>query len=58
MQTERDGIFFGDNLMKLDIVDFLQQLNKKPAAEKRIAVKVIDHRGNEVKVVREIGKNE
>jgi len=39
----------------LELLTSTRSLPFKPGKENRIAVKVIDHRGNEVMVVREIG---
>lgn len=40
---------------KFELRTITRSLPFKPGREKRIAVKVIDHRGNKVMVVREIG---
>lgn len=40
---------------KVELLTSTRSLSFKLDKEKRIAVKVIDHRGNEVMVVREIG---
>ncbi|HBR22674.1 MAG TPA: site-specific DNA-methyltransferase, partial [Nitrospiraceae bacterium] len=41
---------------KFELLTSTRSLPFKPGKENRIAVKVIDHRGNEVMVVRELGK--
>jgi hypothetical protein len=40
---------------KFELLTNTLSLPFKPGQENRIAVKVIDHRGNEVMVVREVG---